>query len=124
MANHPGIEYFNKLAAAIDDPQALRSRLGAERSGLVRRLEEQDPKRRDPEMMQRLKTLEVAFAASQWTDLNHPNARHSIESAAKGLSNTGNALRSRLFELETANAEKGTPRPQDRFTVRVEHNGM
>src|SRR5690606_3539523 len=107
----------------IEDPLKLRNLIGNERSALVNRLEDQGPARRDPDMTSRLKTLEVAFAASQWSDENHPNAVHAVDNAIKGLSTTGNALRSRLFELETENS---TPKenPPERCTVRVDHRGL
>lgn len=117
MTQHPGIAYFNSLSNQLGDPNLVRSRIGTERSTLANKLEEQAPDRRDPDMMKQLKTLEVAFAAAQWTDLNHPNARFSIENAMKGLSNTGNALRSRLLELQATPAAK----PKDKFTVKIDH---
>lgn len=120
MAKHPGLDLFNKISGAHEDPNAIRSYLGEQISAVTRRLDAQKPLSRDPENIQHLKTLEVAFCAAQWTDLKNPTAARAIAAAIDGKTPTGASLRSRLYEMEALKAAE-VEDVTERFAVRVNH---
>ena len=116
--NHPGVAHFQRAAQLIEDPNKLRHRLGEERWAINKRLAEQDPQHRDPEMIRQLRTLEVAAECANWSDLNHPNARAALRKAVEGKSPTDNPRDSLLFERQHEALQQQVC---DRITIKIDH---
>lgn len=118
-----GIEYFNRVSFHVGgDPQKTRNALSEEHTKLCSQILATRAGNHNPETVHKLQVLDVALAAAQWTDLNHPNARQALDNAAKGFTNGNGRLYSRVL------IEEGQPRPTDdrtpdRVTVRPDHTG-
>jgi hypothetical protein len=117
--SHPGIDYFNKVSLAIEDPNKLRHHLNEQRCQLSNRLSDQEPRHRDPDMIKQLRTLEVACERANWYDPEHPNARAALKRAVEGKSSWGGFRDSAQYEREAAALHE---QPRDRFTVKIRHD--